>query len=85
MPKFYSSILLFLFLINFCTYGQKKTLQAKYTPENITIDGKINEESWKTAAIAGDFIMYEPDNGIPISENKKTEVKVLYDNTAVYV
>jgi hypothetical protein len=85
MPKFYSSILLFLFLINFCTYGQKKTLQAKYTSENITIDGKTNEESWKTAAIAGDFIMYEPDNGIPISENKKTEVKVLYDNTAVYV
>jgi hypothetical protein len=85
MPKFYFSILLFLFLFNFCTYGQKKTLQAKYTSENITIDGKINEESWKTAAIAGDFIMYEPDNGIPISENKKTEVKVLYDNTAVYV
>lgn len=85
MPKFPLAFLLFVISINFCTYGQKKTLQAKSTVENITIDGKINEESWKTAAIAGDFIMYEPDNGIPISENKKTEVKVLYDNTAVYV
>ena len=29
--------------------------------------------------------MYEPDNGKPISENRKTEVKVLYDNTAIYI
>lgn len=67
------------------TYGQKKTLQAKSTLDNITIDGKISEEAWKNAPIATDFIMYEPDNGKPISENKKTEVKVLYDNNAVYI
>ncbi|MBP6183030.1 DUF5916 domain-containing protein [Flavobacterium sp.] len=85
MPKFYSSILLLLVFTNFSLYSQKKTLQAKSTAENIAIDGKINEESWKTAPIATDFIMYEPDNGKPISENKKTEVKVLYDNTAVYI
>jgi len=85
MPKFYSSILLFLVFINFSAYSQKKTLQAKSTVENIVIDGKINEEAWKTAPIATDFIMYEPDNGKPISENKKTEVKVLYDNTAIYI
>jgi hypothetical protein len=29
------------------------------------------------------FIM--PDNGKPINENKKTEVKVLYDNEAIYI
>jgi hypothetical protein len=27
----------------------------------------------------------KPDNGKPINENKKTEVKVLYDNDAVYI
>lgn len=86
MPKFYPSFLLLLFfIIGFCTYGQKKTLQAKFSAENITIDGKMNEEIWQTAPIATDFIMFEPDNGKPISENKKTEVKVLYDNNAVYV
>jgi len=85
MSKSYSSLLLFLVFINFCSYSQKKTLQAKSTIENIVIDGKINEEAWKTAPIATDFIMYEPDNGKPISEKKKTEVKVLYDNTAVYI
>lgn len=85
MPKFYSSLLLFFLFISFCSYGQKKTLQAKSTVEDITIDGKINEEAWKTAPIATDFIMFEPDNGKPIGENKKTEVKVLYDNTAIYI
>ena len=66
-------------------YGQKKTLQTKSISENITIDGKIEEEAWKSAPIASDFIMFEPDNGKAIPENKKTEVKVLYDNDAIYV
>jgi Domain of unknown function (DUF5916)/Carbohydrate family 9 binding domain-like len=85
MPKFYSSILLFLLFTNISLYSQKKTLQAKSTIEKIAIDGKINEEAWETAPIATDFIMYQPDNGKPISENKKTDVKVLYDNNAVYI
>jgi hypothetical protein len=85
MPKFSPYFLLFFVFISVSTYGQKKTLQAKSTLENITIDGKINEEAWRNAPIATDFIMYEPDNGKPISENKKTDVKVLYDNNAVYI
>lgn len=85
MPKYCSIFILFLIFISFCTYGQKKTLQAKNITESITIDGKINEEAWKTAPIATDFVMYEPDNGKPIGEDKKTDVKVLYDNNAVYI
>lgn len=83
MFKAYYSYL-FIF-ISCCTYSQKKTLQAKFTTENISIDGKINEEAWKSAPIATDFVMFEPDNGKAISESKKTEVKVMYDNNAVYV
>ena len=85
MPKFYSSILLVLIFIHFSSYGQKKILQTKSTVENIIIDGKITEQAWESAPIATDFIMYEPDNGKPISDSKKTEVKILYDNTAIYV
>ena len=85
MPKYYSYFLLFFVFISFCTYGQKKTLAAKPTLENITIDGKIDEAAWEAAPFATDFIMYEPDNGKPISESKKTEVKVLYDNNAVFI
>ena len=85
MPKFYPSILLFFVLITFCTYSQKKTLRAIFTNESITIDGKLSEKAWESAPIATDFIMFEPDNGKPIPENFKTEVKILYDNNAVYV
>jgi len=66
-------------------YGQKKILQTKSISENITIDGKIDEAAWKSTSVASDFIMFEPDNGKQIPENKKTEVKVLYDNDAIYV
>ena len=85
MPKNYSVILLFLLFLSSGIYSQKKTLQAKSIVENITIDGKINEEIWKTAQVASDFIMFEPDNGKPISQGKRTEVKVLYDNSALYI
>jgi hypothetical protein len=77
--------LLFLIVCSINTYGQKKVLHTEAITENITIDGKINEEIWKTASVATDFIMYEPDNGKPISTDKKTDVKVLYDNDAIYV
>ena len=85
MPKYYSVILLFLLFLSSCIYGQKKTLQAKSIVDKITIDGKINEEIWKTAQVASDFIMFEPDNGKPISQEKRTEVKILYDNNALYI
>lgn len=85
MPKIIVFCFLFFLFISLCTYGQKKTLQAKFTSENITIDGKSNEVVWGTAPIATDFIMYQPDNGKPIGEDKKTDVKVLYDNNAVYI
>ncbi|MDI1305192.1 MAG: DUF5916 domain-containing protein [bacterium] len=66
-------------------YSQKKTLQTKFITDNITIDGKLDENVWKSVPVAKDFIMFEPDNGKPIAENKKTEIKVLYDNDAIYV
>jgi hypothetical protein len=74
-----------LILSTFCSYGQKKVLQTQSINQPISIDGKLDEEAWKSAAIASDFVTLEPDNGKPISENKKTEVKVLYNNDAIYI
>jgi hypothetical protein len=72
-------------LLSFFGYSQKKVLQTKLTTDNITIDGKIDESVWQSAPTATDFVMFQPDNGKPIPENKKTLVKVLYDNNAVYI
>ena len=65
--------------------GQKKTLHTQFTKEKITIDGKFDEPVWKTAQIATDFVMVAPYNNVPIPEEKKTEVKVVYTNEAIYV
>ncbi|MGN7810702.1 DUF5916 domain-containing protein [Flavobacterium sp. 22076] len=78
-------IFLSLFLSVFFGYSQKKALQAKSISQNISIDGKLDENAWENAAIASDFITLEPDNGKPVPEGKKTEVKILYDNDAIYI
>lgn len=72
-------------LLSIIGYSQKKTLQTKFISEKIVIDGKLDETIWQSAAIASDFIMFEPDNGKAIPENKKTEVRILYDNNALYI
>lgn len=74
-----------ILLTSFWSFGQKKILQAQSTAEPITIDGNLDEAAWENAPIATDFIMFEPDNGKPIPENRKTEIKVIYNNDAIYI
>ncbi len=47
------------------------------------IDGLLNEPIWKQAEFTDDFMQREPREGTPASE--RTEVRVLYDNEALYV
>jgi hypothetical protein len=76
-----------IYLLLFCTviYGQKKTLQTKFTSEKIILDGKLDEAIWQSVPIANDFIMFQPDNGKAVPNEKRTEVRVLYDNEAIYI
>ncbi len=60
-----------------------KSLKALRTPSAITIDGILNETAWQNAQAAADFIQRDPDEGKPASE--RTEVRVLYDDEALYV
>ena len=86
MHKSHSLSLLIILFFSLNVFSQKKVLIAKSILEGITIDGKIDEEAWaKDEDIASDFVMFEPDNGKPISNTKKTEVKVLYNNDAIYI
>lgn len=84
---YFMKYLFFTFFIFVFTFGysQKKVLQTKFTTDDITIDGKLDEVIWQSTPEATGFIMSQPDNGRPIPENKKTIVKVLYDNDAIYV
>ncbi|HEU0112271.1 MAG TPA: DUF5916 domain-containing protein [Flavisolibacter sp.] len=63
--------------------GQPKTLPAVKTAEAPHIDGQLNDAAWLQASVASDFIQNFPTYGQPASV--KTDVKILYDNSAVYI
>ncbi len=48
------------------------------------IDGVLDDEAWEKATIANNFVMFRPDSGTPEPQNLKTEVRVVYDNDAIY-
>jgi hypothetical protein len=49
----------------------------------VTIDGKLDEEVWRTAPAASDFRQSQPDEGKPATQ--RTEVRFAYDDYAIYV
>lgn len=83
--KFSITILFCLASFLFSFSQTKKSITTQKINKPITIDANLNEESWKNADIASDFVMFEPDNGKAIDNKKKTEVKILYDDEAIYV
>ncbi|MES2863497.1 MAG: DUF5916 domain-containing protein [Bacteroidota bacterium] len=64
---------------------QKKKISAIKTNTSIKIDGDLDEAEWKNVPIAKDFVMFDPDNGRPEANELRSEVKVLYDNDAIYI
>ena len=60
----------------------QRQLPAKFTTASYKIDGVLDEEGWKGAPVATDFIEWRPNAGNP--ESNKTEVYILYDNSNIY-
>jgi hypothetical protein len=65
------------------------TAKKKYYKLSLPLTISPSTESWMRPygihPEATNFIMFQPDNGRTIPENKKTIVKVIYDNDAIYV
>lgn len=59
------------------------TLQAVRVPAPPTIDGAVTDAEWDGAALAGDFIQYEPARGSP--SEVRTQAFIAYDSTHLYV
>jgi hypothetical protein len=81
MKSFFSLVVVFICCFG---YSQKKSLTTQFTTEKITIDGKFDEGAWLKADVAKDFVMWMPDNGKAEPKETRTEVRVTYDNEAVY-
>jgi hypothetical protein len=60
-----------------------RVMRASRTPSGISIDGKLNEPAWSSAVPSGDFTQSYPNIGAPPTD--PTEVRVLYDDDALYI
>lgn len=49
----------------------------------IRLDGKLDESTWASAPVTDQFTQIDPNEGQPASQ--KTEVRVVYDDEALYV
>ena len=79
-----ATALIFLCLsYSLCSLGQQKSVQAAKIKTAPRIDGILDDEEWSSAPAAGTFITSSPSFGLPATDS--TCVKVLYDNTAIYI
>ncbi|MBM4184414.1 MAG: carbohydrate binding family 9 domain-containing protein [Gemmatimonadetes bacterium] len=47
------------------------------------VDGVLDDEVWRSAAVISDFVQQEPNEGAAVSE--RTEVRILYDAETLYL
>lgn len=75
-------ILLGIHTIAYSLNNNKQTIEIKKVEQGPKIDGILDDDIWVNAPVAKDFIQYEPYNGH--TPSLPTEVKILYDNNAIY-
>jgi len=68
--------------IDYATARHERRLQAVRLAGEITLDGRLDEPAWLDAPIAKNFIQNDPLEGQPATYD--TEVRVLYDDEAIY-
>ena len=78
--------LAFFFLCAALSYSHElpeKSFTVKYITEEITLDGALDDYVWGLAEAADDFWEYFPVDSLPARE--QTEIKMLYDDTNLYI
>ena len=63
----------------------RKKISATRVNTPPKIDGILDESVWSNIPIAKDFVMMRPNNGEKEPNTHKTEVKLVYDDEAIYV
>jgi hypothetical protein len=82
-------ILLLIFISVGYAFGQTpakpKNLQSTRLSQKPKIDGLLNDPCWDGVPIATDFVEANPTPGRIEGSSRRTEVKVVYDDEAIYV
>ena len=75
----------FFFLSTMLMMAQeKKEIHAKRISNPPKIDGVLSDEVWQDIPASGNFHMWQPGNEGTIPENLQSEIKMAYDDKAVY-
>jgi len=61
----------------------RRVMTAVRAPAPIRLDGALDEDAWRLAEPAADFVQAEPHEGQPATE--PTEVRIVFDNDALYI
>lgn len=62
----------------------RKKIHLVKTNDAPKIDGILDDAAWADAPIATDFVERQPNNGKPIPDSLRTEVKIVYDDRGIY-
>jgi hypothetical protein len=68
--------------IDYASAREERRLVAVRTAGTIKLDGVLDEVGWQTAPMADEFIQNDPREGAPATYD--TEVRILYDDDALY-
>ncbi|MGY0392393.1 DUF5916 domain-containing protein [Bizionia sp. KMM 8389] len=64
---------------------EKKVLHITRAETPPQIDAVLDDDAWKQAELANNFIQFTPEMGIKETTETRTEVKITYDDDALYV
>ncbi|NVO01654.1 MAG: carbohydrate binding family 9 domain-containing protein [Bacteroidetes bacterium] len=82
MKKFNFTLILILVVNIGFSQSEKRTYTTIRVKDAPIIDGLLNDEVWKNVPIASDMLQLNPNEGQ--AATKKTDVKVIYDDKAIY-
>lgn len=74
---------LFFTLLTGHNLEAQHSITVKHIGEKIILDGKLDESVWQTADKADNFWQYFPTDSV--KSRSHTEVRLLYDNYAIYI
>ena len=83
--KFLFSILITLVTATVFAQSPVKKLVAVKVTTPPKVDGILDDEVWKNVPVATDFVENQPVAGRHEKPEERTEIKIIYDNTAIYV
>ena len=84
MRKYFILFCFFSFFVGTSQNIKRKTLVATRISTPPKIDGLLNDVVWQNLPVAKNFTMIDPGDGDPEPKDQKTEVKVAYDDEAIY-